>query len=232
MNLVVANGQQVLDILDGEARFGVVLMDVQMPVLDGLEATGRLRRREADGGLLRQPVVAMTAHAMKGDRERCIEAGCDDYLSKPVRPEELAAALDRAAGAGSVSAQTATPTAHTRPGLAGPSMDMAAALAGVEGNEELLADLAGLFLEDCPRLMEAVREAVSRVDAHALDRAAHAIKGSAANFAASSVFEAARSLEQMGREARLDDAPATFAAFAPLVEKLLAELARPAGALA
>jgi CheY-like chemotaxis protein len=92
--IVVDDGQQALDRLDGET-FDVVLMDVQMPRLDGYAATRAIRARAAATGAPRLPIVAMTAHAIKGDRERCLDADMDDYLSKPIRLAELAATLDR-----------------------------------------------------------------------------------------------------------------------------------------
>ncbi len=88
------NGQLALDAL-AHASFAVVLMDMQMPVMDGLEATRRIRAREAASGLARTPIVAMTANAMQGDRERCLAAGMDDYLSKPINADELSRQLER-----------------------------------------------------------------------------------------------------------------------------------------
>jgi CheY-like chemotaxis protein len=91
--LLAANGQEALDLLEREP-VDFVLMDVQMPVLDGLEATRLLRERERGTGS-HLPIIAMTAHAMKGDRDRCLEAGMDHYVAKPIQPEELFAVISR-----------------------------------------------------------------------------------------------------------------------------------------
>ena len=99
--VVAGDGEKALDLLE-EERFDVVLMDVQMPAMDGLEATGVIRARELEVAPIRNgqparriPIIAMTAHALKGDRERCIEAGMDDYLSKPIEPEKLYMVLEK-----------------------------------------------------------------------------------------------------------------------------------------
>ena len=189
--VVVGDGRQALEAV-AAGGFDVVLMDVQMPNLDGLEATRLLRDRERDSGAgaPRLPVIAMTAHAMKGDRERCIEAGCDDYVSKPIRPQDLFAAIDRR-------------VARPDPPVPDPGtcFDRASALAGLDGDEALLRDLAELFLADCPRLLAAFRGAVAARDPARIARAAHAIKGSVANFGAPAATAAAQRLESLGRHA-------------------------------
>ena len=91
---LAVNGRVALDLIRTH-EFDVVLMDVQMPEMGGFEATAAIREREATAGIRRIPVIAMTAHAMKGDRERCLEAGMDDYVSKPISPKDLFAAIDR-----------------------------------------------------------------------------------------------------------------------------------------
>ena len=187
---VVGDGREALDALEA-GTFDVVLMDMQMPNLDGLEATGLLRERERLLGLPRQAVVAMTAHAMKGDRERCLAAGCDEYVAKPIRPRDLFDAIDRSLALAAPRAEIATPSPAPEGRAGAPIHDRAAALEGLDGDEELLQDLAAVFLEDSPRLMAAVRQAVAEGDPGRLERAAHSLKGSVANFGARAASEAA-----------------------------------------
>ena len=210
--VVVGDGQEALDALEG-GGFDLVLMDVQMPVFDGLEAMRLLREREwHSGGHV--PVIAMTAHAMRGDRERCLEGGCDDYVAKPMRFRELAAAIERClarsrppalAEADAGVQPKAIPTAIT--------FDLASALKEVDGDEELLREMAQLFLEDHPRLMATLREAATACDPERLCRAAHALKGAAANFAAREAVAAAQRLEALGRAG-------TFSEAGPLLNEL------------
>jgi len=185
--VVVGNGRLALEALRSarERPFDVVLMDVQMPEMDGLAATSALRAEERGTGR-HVPVVAMTAHAMEGDRERCLAAGMDGYVTKPVEAEALVAAVESAALS---------------------RFDPAAAAARLGGDRRLLREMLGLFLGESPAMLAAVERAVASGDAGALRRAAHALKGSVANFAAPRPVEAARVLEKMGVEGDLSGAP-------------------------
>jgi two-component system sensor histidine kinase/response regulator len=199
--VVATNGREALEALERDC-FDAVLMDVQMPEMGGLEATAAIREREAGTGR-RVPIIAMTAHAMKGDRERCLEAGMDGYVSKPIQSQELFA---------TIAAFTAVAPDETgssrRPELL--VIDRAGLLAQVEGDEELLGELVELFLVESPTLMAAARDAVERRDGPALERAAHSLKGSVGNFRAPAAVEAAQSLENLARQGCLDDAPGAF----------------------
>jgi signal transduction histidine kinase/CheY-like chemotaxis protein len=199
----VLNGLAAVEAI-GKQAFDVVLMDVQMPILDGFEATARIRRDEAAAGR-RTPIIALTAHAMKGDRERCLAAGMDGYLSKPIQAAELARVLD---GLASEPAPDAGQRESDGPGV----FDMGAALTRLDGDRELLRDVASLFLADSPRLLEEIRTAVSAADARRLQLSAHAMKGSASTFSAPALVEAAWTLEQMGRKADLSGADAAVVA--------------------
>ena len=192
---VANNGRQAVDALARES-YDLVLMDVQMPEMDGFEATGAIRQREAQaGGHI--PIVAMTAHAMKGDRERCLAAGMDGYVSKPLQAQELLNIVDALVVAPEGASEApAAPTAEPEARV----FDQAAALNRVEGDEELLRELAGLFLEEAPGLLAQMRQALTTGDADGLERAAHSLKGSASNIDAHATFEAARDLESLARD--------------------------------
>ncbi len=154
--VVAGNGREALAALDG-TPFDAVLMDVQMPEMDGFEATAVIRaREEATGAHL--PIIAMTAHALKGDRERCLEAGMDGYVTKPLRPQELFRVLEGLAPATDEAEATPPP----RPTALDDAFDLAAALDRMDGDVELLKELAGLFLDDCPGRMAEIRQAIDR----------------------------------------------------------------------
>jgi CheY-like chemotaxis protein/HPt (histidine-containing phosphotransfer) domain-containing protein len=195
---VAHNGHEALEQLARES-FDLVLMDVQMPELDGIEATALIRAREQASGR-HIPIVAMTAHAMQGDRERCLAAGMDGYLSKPIQAAELFAAIAELVPA------TIGPVAPAE------VFDQSVLLAQVEGDQELLAELVELFAEDCPRLLSEIEQAVVRGEGEGLARAAHTLKGAASNFGAQGVVTLARRLEEMGYAGELAGANAACAA--------------------
>ncbi len=185
--VVAADGKQAVAAYDSQP-FDVILMDAQMPEMDGFEATAAIRERER-GGHSHIPIVALTARAMKGDRERCLGAGMDAYVSKPLDVGELMGVI----------------AVVTAPEL--PVIDRQAAWATVDGDAELLAEITSLYFEDLPGYMARVREAVDDGDAAALERAAHALKGCIANLGAGRAAEAAARLEEIGAsgEVRLAD---------------------------
>ena len=194
---VVSNGCEALAAVQAR-KFDLIAMDVQMPEMDGLDATTAIRAWEKAAGT-HVPIIAMTAHAMKGDRERCLAAGMDGYTSKPIRLRELEQAI----------AQLIRPPKLAKvavPDQADGVVDHAALLEGVDGNRRLLRELARLFLADCPRRLAEIKEAIRRGDAGALGRAAHTLKGSVGNFAAKNAFAAAQRLEFMGSDGDLDNA--------------------------
>jgi PAS domain S-box-containing protein len=197
--VVAGNGLEALAALDREP-FDLVLMDVQMPEMDGIEATIAIREREKTGGG-HIPIIAMTAHALESDKQRCLTAGMDVYLSKPVGIQELKATIE--------SVVFAFPRRGVRDAAPGRKSEQPEARADTkpEGDDrELLAELAGIFLDECPKRMETIREAVARGDAGALEAAAHALKGSLGNFTDNGPMGAARRLEAMGRDKNLKEA--------------------------
>ena len=214
--VVVGNGRLAVEATAAEA-FDVVLMDLQMPEMGGLEAAAAIRARErGTGGHI--PIIALTAHVMPGDREQCLAAGMDEFVSKPLRPAELFAAIDQ------FQPPSSRPVA-TEPVLAthGPArqVDGATLLASIGGTASLLAEVVGVFLTDVPGMLERLHDAARAGNASALAAAAHAIKGSAGLFTEGDAFLSARRLEQI---ARAGDLSAVDAACADL-EKAVAGLA-------
>ena len=208
---VVENGRQALAELARE-RFDMVLMDVQMPELDGFETTAAIRDSERGSGR-HVPIVALTAHAMKGDAERCLAAGMDAYLAKPLQPRELDAVLARLA-----------------PDVA---IDRERLLERVGGDARALAEVARIFLADAPRRLAEIRRAIARGDALALRAAAHTLKGAVSNFGAQAAADAAFALQRIGDSGELGEAPAELERLEwglRNVRRELRELVRPGGA--
>jgi len=189
------NGRDAIDTL-GREQFDVVLMDVQMPELDGLSATVIIRQRERAAGQNQHvPIIAMTAHAMSGDRERCLASGMDDYISKPLHPQDLVNAVERTNTAD--SAPRSSEPADASGGAA--VFDRAAAQVRLGGDARLLRELIVLYRAESPLLRRAVRKAAAGGNADALRRAAHALKGSLGTLGATRAFDAATALERAAR---------------------------------
>jgi signal transduction histidine kinase/CheY-like chemotaxis protein/HPt (histidine-containing phosphotransfer) domain-containing protein len=187
---VVNNGREALTEMETQA-FDLILMDVQMPELDGFETTRAIREKELTSGK-HIPIIAMTAHAMKGDRERCLASGMDEYVAKPIRLAELIEAIRQLVG-----------SAHPAPAAAVPQddcIDWPAAWANLEGDRQLLSELTRLFLDDLPHQMEAIHAAAENTGGQELERAAHRLKSSVGNFAARPAFDAAFHLETVARQ--------------------------------
>jgi CheY-like chemotaxis protein len=201
---VVDNGRKAVE-LSADQRFDLILMDVQMPEMSGLEATEAIRARERTTGE-HVRIIAMTAHAMAGDRDRCLAAGMDGYLSKPVNQKMLYAVVEQ----DPASAPRPSAPAPASATSAAPTMDRASALQRLGGDEELLADVIRIFLEDCPKQLAAIKAAVDAREASEIRSTAHALKGAASNLSAISLFEAAQVMERLGAESRLDAAQAAW----------------------
>jgi len=184
-----------------ESQFDLVFMDVQMPEMDGLEATRQIRAAEQATGK-HTPIIALTAHVMKGDRERCFAAGMDDYISKPFQKQQLLSALDRLAQAGACEAAR-----HSREQTATAELiDSAELLSRVEGDRELLGELIDTLLSEARPLFEALTDAVKSSNPDRLERVAHKLKGAIAVFGARDAVITAQTLEYMGREGKLHNA--------------------------
>jgi CheY-like chemotaxis protein/HPt (histidine-containing phosphotransfer) domain-containing protein len=212
---VAENGAVALDRLERE-RFDTVLMDVQMPVMGGLEATAAIRTREQGTGR-HVRIIAMTAHAMKGDRERCLASGMDGYLTKPLQPETLFAAVEQP-GAGF------DPLA-TEPGAPATIFDPAILLKRLSGDRTLMADVIRVFLEDCPTRLAAIETAVAARDPEALNAATHALRGAATSLAADRLAGAAGVLERLSKEKRMEPVDAAWRQLALEASHLLDALA-------
>jgi CheY-like chemotaxis protein len=184
---VVSNGKEALAALDRQP-FDAVLMDVQMPEMGGFEATAAIRTRERGTGA-HLPIIAMTAHAMKGDRERCVEAGMDEYVTKPLDSRRLCQVVEHIGIPFDPDEEPQTPAADVYSTI----------LTRVGGDTGLLAEISRLFIADLPGYLVRIRTAIDAGDGDALRRAAHAFKGAAANFEAAAVVQAARQLEELGR---------------------------------
>ena len=221
---VTNNGKQALAALDKDC-FDLLLMDVQMPEMDGFEATAAIRRREqATGNHL--PIVAMTAHAMKGDREKCLAMGMDGYVSKPLQAKELFEVVE------GIVPEAASADIPMEPAAPPTPVNMAAALARTGGDRELLRELAEVFCADCPNMLADIRGALERRDAKALKEAAHALKGAVSVFGPSAAFDTAFMLEKGDFQGDMNDALPIFERLRGQIECLLPslqELARGEG---
>jgi CheY-like chemotaxis protein/HPt (histidine-containing phosphotransfer) domain-containing protein len=206
--------------------FDLVLMDVQMPELDGFEAVAAIRQAERETGR-HTPVVALTAHAMKGDKERCLEGGFDDYLSKPVRAEHLFALME------DLLTRQDRPDASCGPASVPSSgrkvFDRSAAAECTGGDQTLLNELLGLFLDDCRHRLDEIRAAIRASDRNALKRAGHTISGAASNFAAPEVMAAARRLEADGAAGAFADCEEHLASLLSALDRFFDTLELPGG---
>ena len=211
-----ANGREAIEAL-ARGEFDVALMDVQMPVLDGYQATAEIRRREADTGR-HLPIIALTAHAMTGDREKCLAAGMDAYLPKPLRPKELITLVE------SVLELKQTASGPAGKGEAAgeddPGFDLAAARESLDNDMDLLLSQMNFFLHDAPILASHIREAIEGHDSHHLQLASHRLKGMLARYAYHEAASIAYQLEQMGRDGDPDGALPLWHELVPLVDRL------------
>jgi two-component system sensor histidine kinase/response regulator len=217
---IANNGREALDLAAGD-NFDVILMDVQMPELDGLEAARLIREREKQTAR-HVPIVAMTAHALKGDRQRCLDAGMDEYVAKPVRERQLLTALRTVLGDEVPPVPEERPEAYAEP--ESDVIDWDAALKICGGDHGLLRDIAEAFLEEHPRRVDEIRRAIDTADWELLHRASHTIKGSMRYFGARAVFDRAFGIEQLAASRSLDGAEEIFALLKQELAKLVPHL--------
>jgi PAS domain S-box-containing protein len=213
---VVANGQEALQAIE-RRPFDVVLMDVQMPILDGLEATRSIRARETPGGF-RLPIVALTAHAMKGDRERCLEAGFDDYLPKPIRRDMLRTLLERMSPR-STPSDTAAPLSLDR-------------VLDACGNDRALAHEVLVSLrESAPKSLARIELAAQSDDPKGLAMESHGLRGACVTLGALDLAEACRAVEEPARQGRLEEARRSVGAIREAWDRLSPDLLESEGIL-
>lgn len=216
--VVAGNGREALARCTAEP-FDLALMDVQMPEMDGFTATAQIREAERYTGS-HLHILAVTAHAMQGDRERCLAAGMDGYVTKPLTSEQLAEAIH-----GFFPEESATPPPE--PDSAAEPAEAAAteaawdpvkALDRLEGDEDLLAEVLGIFLDEAPRQLSALRRAIEEGDAKTAAEIAHSLKGQLGYFGIADAFSRARRMEDLARSERLQEVAADFAIFAGEIE--------------
>jgi two-component system sensor histidine kinase/response regulator len=220
---VAANGKKAVEAWS-KGGFDAILMDVQMPEMNGWEATQEIRDRERSAGQ-RIPIIAMTAHAMKGDDERCFAAGMDDYLTKPIRTEELMATLEKI-GSRKQAQQTRQEPVTTRKEKEKESeaIELAAALERLGGDRGLYDELAEVFKKECPTFAAEMRKALDARDLKALERSAHTLRGASSNLGAVAVAEAALDLERLARSEELESAQGQLEILQKEIERLFSEL--------
>jgi len=206
--VVAGNGKEGLAALEG-GQFHVVLMDVQMPEMGGFEATGIIREREKVTGA-HIPIIAMTAHALKGDRERCLEAGMDAYVAKPIQSRLLFEAIASVVPMTAADVSMVEKPVPEKVRLDSEVFNSEGALAMLDGDTELFVELVKLFMTESVELQDQIHDAIEQRDATRLERAAHSLKGSAAAFCGESTRAVAQKLEAIGASGNLDQAGDVF----------------------
>jgi CheY-like chemotaxis protein/HPt (histidine-containing phosphotransfer) domain-containing protein len=210
------DGLKALERLEQE-RFDVVLMDIQMPEMDGFEATAAIRELERLGRP-RTPIIAMTALAAAGIREKCLDSGMDDYVAKPIDVAKLMAALDRHTAG---RASSAVPSGKDNTLTDTPEVQREAMLARLGDDESLFEEVVELMQVELPRLMETLREAVASGDAFRIERAAHTLKSCVGHLGVNRLQALAKEIEYMGRDRALSGVNAALAELTDRTERVL-----------
>lgn len=214
-----ADGNQAIA-ATADGRFDAVLMDVQMPGLDGFSATQEIRKREK-GTAGHVPIIALTAHALVGDREKCLVAGMDAYLAKPIRASELIAMVEAVTGITPSRLNDVTSTSASEPTV---PFDIRAALERMGGEMDLLQEHIAYMLHDIPELMERMRKAITRRDARLLEISAHRLKSLVSSYDYHPAQALAARLEGMGKESQFDGAPELLAELDSLIASFLPDV--------
>jgi two-component system sensor histidine kinase/response regulator len=225
--ITVANsGVEALSLL-AAGSFDVVLMDIQMPQMDGIAATKSIRTREMKTNS-HLPIIAMTAHAMKGDRERCIEAGMDGYVSKPINIQDLEGAIAKVMHLTSTDARGPSTEGHSEGLPRKPvNLDFGQILKRLGAGEELFHEVIEIFIDEAPKKLDTLRRALAEGDAALVEKTAHSMKGELGYLGIAEVSQKARDLEELGRKQQLDQASQLFTSFETEVSDIIVAM-RPA----
>ena len=221
---IAPNGKQALSRLANGA-FDLVFMDVQMPEMDGLTATQKIRESEQSTGV-HIPIIAMTAHAMKGDKERCLESGMTAYISKPVSSRDVEETLRLLFPLHETAATIKTemlPSSVV-------TWDRATTLERLDGDENLLQEVINIFLEETPKLLTQLHEAIANFNAEMLERTAHGLKGQLGYLGVATLSDKARDLELMGRRSEFTNATELIAVLERETSVLMADMGAGSGA--
>ncbi len=201
--IAVGDGQEALDVLEKES-FDLILMDVQMPKMGGFDTTKMIRKNEKIKGD-HVPIIAMTAHAMQGDKQKCLDAGMDDYVSKPIKADELYAVIER-----TLKLQEYKDEKTVEESSSGSSIDLSNILETVDGDKALVEELVHDLLREVPKQLETLRITIEQGDSENLMKEAHDFKGEIGNFGIQTAYHLAFDLENMGKSHELDHAKITF----------------------
>ncbi|MCP4633664.1 MAG: response regulator [candidate division Zixibacteria bacterium] len=224
--VLAENGEKALQATD-ENYFDIILMDIQMPVMDGMEATKAIREKEKTSGY-HVPIIAMTANAMKGDKEKCLNIGMDGYVSKPIRPVDLFDEIERlipiTSGNNHIKGRKNARRDEKTVNLLEFNID--AALECVDGDRELLAEIVQIFLDTYRILLSDMKNAIKKGESNKLEKSAHSLKGSVSNFAAKSVIDTVYELEKMGKHNKIGGAEDKYNILENEIMKLIPHLER------
>jgi CheY-like chemotaxis protein len=219
-NETVGNGREALERLRKE-EFDIVLLDCEMPELDGYETVRRIRADSANPRNSTIPVIAVTAHAMRGDREKCVEAGMNDYLSKPIEPEQVSRMLSKWLDRADRAPQCSVPaTGSDR------VFDETALLTRLSGDRPLARQIVAAFVSDAPRQLQELRQLAEREDVAGVDLHAHRLKGAAATVGASALCHVSEKVQRTAKEGRRLDFPALLSSLDEEFDRLKSELRR------
>ena len=246
---LASNGVEAVEAFKN-GDFHLILMDIQMPKMDGFEATREIRKIEdrsqkteirqnkhqalthqqspianQQSTIERVPIIAMTAHAMTGDREKCIAVGMDDYVTKPINPEALFSVINKIARKlqGAKSQKPTQPSQGSKT-FSPTTFDLSGAMETVLGNKDLFREIAGMFIETCPDYIARINKGIAGNDGGVLEREAHSLKGAIGNFGAREAYEVAHRLEKLGKEGEMAMAAEELSNLESAIKELLSEM--------